>query len=102
MDRLEILKQLAEQNPADTFARYGLGMEYARMGRFAEAAGQYRAIAAVRPDYAAVYYQGGQALEQLGQIEEARKFYRQGIEVTTRLGDGHARDQLQTALDALA
>ena len=101
MNRLEALKDLVKQNPADTFARYGLAMEYARAGEYAAAAAEYQAIAEAHPDYAAAYYQGGQALERLGRADAAREFYRQGIAVTTRLGDMHARDQLQEALDLL-
>jgi tetratricopeptide (TPR) repeat protein len=102
MDRLETLKQLVAQNPSDKFARYGLAMECARAGEFAEAVAQYQAILGSDPNYAAAYFQGGQALERLGRFAEAKDLYRSGIEITTRLGDGHARDQLQAALDALS
>ena len=101
MDRFETLKNLVSQNPGDTFARYGLAMEHTRRGEHSEAVEQYQAIAAANPDYAAVYFQGGQALERIGRKEEAKQFYLRGIEVTTKLGDGHARDQLQAALDML-
>ena len=66
MNRLETLKELVRQNPSDTFARYGLAMEYARAGQFAESAAEYEAIVDAHPEYAAAYYQGGQALERLG------------------------------------
>jgi tetratricopeptide (TPR) repeat protein len=101
MNRLDTLKELVRQNPSDTFARYGLAMEYARAGDFAAAAAEYQALLDAHPEYAAAYYQYGQALEQLGRIEDARNFYRRGIGVTTSLGDLHARDQLQAALDLL-
>ena|SRR5208283_1645173 len=101
MNRLETLKDLVRQNPSDTFARYGLAMEYAHAGEFAASAAEYKALVDAHPEYAAAYYQGGQALERVGHIEEARDFYRRGIAVTTSLGDLHARDQLQGALDLL-
>jgi tetratricopeptide (TPR) repeat protein len=101
MDRLETLKQIVAQNPADTFARYGLAMEHARAGQFAEALAQYEAILGVKPGYVAAWYQGGQALERLGRREDAKQFYRRGIEATTKSGDGHARDQFEAALDTL-
>lgn len=102
MDRVAILKQLVAQNPSDNFARYGLAMEYGKAGQFEEAVAEYRAIVAASPDYSAAYFQGGQALEQLGRKEEAREFYRAGIEVTARRGEGHAREQLESALASLA
>ncbi len=101
MNRLETLKELVRQNPSDTFARYGLAMEYARGGEFAAAAAEYKTLVETHPEYAAAYFQGGQALERLGNLDEARDLYRRGIAVTTSLGDLHARDQLQSALDQL-
>jgi tetratricopeptide (TPR) repeat protein len=101
MDRLETLKELVRQNPSGTFARYGLAMEYARAGEFEASAAEYKGIVDANPEYAAAYYQGGKVLERLGRLEEAREFYRMGIEVTTRLGDAHARDELQGALELL-
>jgi hypothetical protein len=37
----------------------------------------------------------------MGLIGEARQVYLQGIEVTTRGGDQHARSEMQGALDLL-
>lgn len=101
MDRLETLKQLVAQTPADPFVRYALAVEHTKAGELAEAAAQYEAIVGANPDYTAAYFQCGQVLERLGRVDEARRFYKRGIEVTTKSGEGHARDQLQAALDAL-
>ena len=101
MNRLETLKELVRQNPSDTFARYGLAMEYARGGDFEASAAEYKGLVDAHPYYSAAYYHGGKVLERLGRLEEAREFYRLGIAVTTRLGDSHARDELQGALELL-
>jgi tetratricopeptide (TPR) repeat protein len=100
-ERLEMLKNLVAQNPADSFARYGLAMEWARAGNLEQAVEEYRSLLAVNPNYAAAYYHGGQALQKLGRREEARALYRQGIEATTRTGDLHARSEMEAALEAL-
>ena len=92
---------MVEQNPSDTFARYGLAMEYANSGRLELAVEEYRNLLAANPNYAAAYFHGGQALEKLGRAEEARTLYRQGIETTTRTGDLHTRSELQAVLDLL-
>ena len=99
--RLEVLKNLVAQNPSDSFARYGLAMELARSGSLEQAVEEYRGLLAVNPDYAAAYYHGGQALTQLGRIDEARALYRQGIEATTRIGDSHTRSEIEAALEML-
>ena len=99
--RLEILKQMVAANPGDSFLRYGLAMEYRNAGDLAQAAAEFRALLAADPDYAAAYFQGGQTLERLGLVDDARTMYREGIQVTTRKGDEHARSELQAALDIL-
>ena len=99
--RLDILKSMVEQNPADSFARYGLAMEYRNSGDLESAMGEFRSLMAANPDYAPAYFHGGQTLERMGRLDEARKIYQQGIEVTTRSGDQHARSEMQGALDLL-
>jgi Tfp pilus assembly protein PilF len=89
------------QNPADAFARYGLAMEFMKSGELANAVDEFRALLAHNPDYAAAYFHGGQALEKMGEVEQARAFYEKGVEVTGRTGDEHARSELQAALDML-
>lgn len=101
MSRVEILKTMLEQNPADSFARYALAQELANNGQLEQAAGEYRALLAANSNYAAAYFHGGQALEKLGRVDEARQLYAQGIEVTMRSGDSHARAELEAALNLL-
>jgi tetratricopeptide (TPR) repeat protein len=96
--RLEILRGMVAANPNDAFARYGLAMEYRGAGDLEGAVREFRALIAAHPDYAASYLYAGETLERLGRTEEARAIYRQGIEVTTRGGDHHAREKLEAAL----
>ena len=96
--RIDTLKQLLEQNPSSTFARYGLAMEYVKSGELAAAVDEFRAIAASDPSYSAAYFHGGQTLEKLGRLSDARDLYRQGIAQTR---DAHARSEMQAALDML-
>jgi Flp pilus assembly protein TadD len=99
--RLDILKSMVEQNPTDCFARYGLAMEYRNTGHLDAAMAEFRALMAANPDYAPAYFHGGQTLERMGRVDEARELYRQGVEVTVRGGDPHARSEMQGALDML-
>lgn len=100
-NRLDILKQMVEQNPGNTFARYGLAMEYANSGELALAVAEFRGLLAEDPNYAAAYYHGGQALEKLGEIEQARELYEKGIDVTRHKNDAHTRAELEAALSLL-
>lgn len=99
--RLEALRSMVTEKPGDSFLRYGLAMEYRNTGDLPAAVGEFRSLREANPDYSAAYFHGGQTLERLGLLEEAREWYRDGIEVTTRKGDLHARGELQTALDML-
>jgi len=96
--RLEILRQLLAQDPANTFVRYGLAMEHVKSGDLAGAVQEFEALLASDPNYSAAYYHGGQTLEKMGQLDQARDFYRRGIAVTR---DPHALSELQAALDIL-
>lgn len=93
---------MVEAKPEDAFGRYGLAMEYVRMGELETAMGEFEALLQHNPGYAAGYFHGGQTLEKLGRIEDARQVYRKGIEVTTASGDAHTRSELIGALQMLA
>lgn len=98
---MEILKEMVAQNPRDAFARYGLAMEFANTGDLPQAVVEYNTLLEHNPDYAAGYFHGGQALEKLGRVDEARAMYEKGIEATGRTGDQHTKSELQAALDML-
>ncbi len=98
LERIEALKQLLDQNPANTFMRYGLAMEYVKCGDLNRAVEEFATIISADPSYAAAYFHGGQALEKLGRLDDARDYYRRGV---ANAGDAHARSELQSALDIL-
>ncbi len=100
-NRLDILKQMVSQAPNNSFARYGLAMEYAKDGQFQNAVTEYKELLVMDPNYCAAYYHGGQALEKLGDLEEARDMYEKGIAMTTRTGDAHTRSEIEAALSLL-
>jgi Flp pilus assembly protein TadD len=99
--RLEVLKSMVAQNPADKLARYGLAMEYRSAGDLEAAAAEFHALLEAHPDYGGAYFHYGQTLLRAGRRDEAREVYRQGIEVTRRLGNSHARSELEGALELL-
>jgi Tfp pilus assembly protein PilF len=100
-NRLETLKGMVEQDPGNSFLRFGLAMEYRNTGDMDGAVREFRALTAADPDYSPAYFHGGQTLERLGRTEEARELYEKGVEVTTRKGEQHARSEMQAALDML-
>ena len=99
--RIEALQSMLAQDPDNIFPRYGLAMEYARTGQLEEASAEFKKLLEANENYAAGYFHGGQTLEKLGRIEEAKALYERGIEVTTKSNDAHTRAELQGALDLL-
>lgn len=101
IDRVQALQTLLEQDPGNSFIRYGLAQAYASDGKLQEAVACYRELIAANPDYVAAYYHGGQSLEKLGRVDDAREIYEQGIAACSRTGDSHTRSEIQAALDIL-
>lgn len=87
------------QDPANTFARYGLATELKNGGDLLGAVLEFEQLVKTNPAYSAAFFHGGQTLEKLGRREEARDWYRRGVQVSTASGDAHARAEMQAALD---
>jgi tetratricopeptide (TPR) repeat protein len=100
-NRLELLRQMVSQDANNSFARYGLAMELANSGQLREGVTEFRTLLERDENYAAAYFHFGQALEKLGDVEQARAVYEKGIEVTTRKGDLHTRSEIEAALNLL-
>ncbi len=100
-NRLDVLRGMVAANPNDSFTRYGLAMECVNTGKLQDAVVEFNKLLEINANYAAAYFHGGQALEKLGKLEDARALYQKGIEVTTATGDLHTRSELQAALDIL-
>ncbi len=100
-NRLEALRAMVAQDPANAFARYGLAMELSNSGALDEAAREFRSLLADQPDYVPGYFHAGQTFERLGLIEEARSTYEAGMVAAGRKGDLHTKSELQGALELL-
>ena len=77
-------------------------MEYRNSGDLETAINEFQSLIAANPDYVAAYFHGGQTLERLARVDEARAMYQNGIEASYRTGDAHARGELEGALSMLA
>jgi tetratricopeptide (TPR) repeat protein len=101
MSRIDALKGMLEQDPSNSRFRYMLAMEFVNGGELEAAVAEFERLLAADGDYSAAYFHGGQTLEKLGRVAEARAMYERGIEATARNGDHHTRSELQGALDLL-
>ena len=73
-------------------------MAYVQQGELNHAMTEFEALLRNDPNYSAGYYHGGQTLEKLGRIQDARDYYSRGLAVCR---DPHTRGELQAALDIL-
>jgi tetratricopeptide (TPR) repeat protein len=96
-----MLEQFVALRPADAFARYGLALECVKQGDDQAAATHFQHLIENHPEYVAGYFQYGQFLGRVGRYKEARKLLSEGIVVAQRVGDIHARDEMQAALNSL-
>lgn len=76
-------------------------MEYVKAGELEQAVTEFRAVLANNPNYSYAYFHGGQTLEKIGLIDDARKMYESGIETAGRIGDQKALAELEAALELL-
>ena len=101
MDRIAMLKEILGQNPSDTFARYGLAMEYSKSGQVEDALREFGALLEVNPDYTAGYFMAAQMLAREEREEEARKMLRDGIAAAQRTRNQHAQSEMEGMLAEL-
>ena len=96
-----MLSDLLRQNPADTFARYGLAMALASGNQHQAALTEYDRILADAPDYVPAYQMSAQLLLQLGRTDQARERLNQGLAAAERTSNTHAASELAAMLQDL-
>lgn len=100
-ERLQQIRALLADDPADPFLRYGLAMEYAGQGDDATAARHFRDLITASPEYVPAYLMLGQTLVRLGDDDEAKDTLRRGVAAAGRAGNEHAQGEMQALLDSL-
>ena len=99
--RRQMLEEFAAAHPNDAFARYGLAIECANQGDHTAAVENFEKLLAQHPAYVTGYFQFGQLLARISQMDKARAVLTTGIEAARRTGDHHAADEMQAALAQL-
>ncbi len=92
---------MAEQQPDDVMVWYGLASEYVKLESWAEAVDALRRVVSLNKDYTAAYQMLGTALMNLGQTDEAREVWTEGIEVANRMGAWKARQHMEGLLQGI-
>jgi Tfp pilus assembly protein PilF len=101
VDRLERIKEMLRQNPADSFLLHALALENIKVGNDEEARVLFEEILNREPGYIGTYYHLAKLLERNGATEDAIKWYEAGMEQAKKAGDNHAYSELRSAYEEL-
>lgn len=96
--RMQQLRKMLERQPDDPFLLYGLAMEFKKAGDALRALEYFDRTIAKDAGYCYAYYQRGLVLESEGDVEAAKRAYREGIDAAIKKGDAHARGEIEAAL----
>lgn len=99
--RREKIEALLAQEPADSFLRYGLAIEFDNEGRSDDAIRLFQGLQKDQPPHVAAFFRGAQLLVRLDRINEARTWLRDGIEEARNQGNDHAAGEMSELLASL-
>jgi Tfp pilus assembly protein PilF len=97
-ERLEKLQQMLVKSPADTFLLYAIAHEHKKAGDYPAALDYFSRVLKQDPGYCVAYHQAALAYEAAGDVEAAKKWYRDGIAAAQKKGDLHAAEEMVAAL----
>ena len=101
MDRIALLTEILAANPDDTFARYGLALEYSKTGQTEQALAEFRTLIEKNADYTPAYFMAAQTLASASRIDEAKHMLVDGISSARRTGNAHAQSEMTAMLEEL-
>ncbi len=101
MDRIAMLGEILAANPEDSFARYGLALEYSKSGQIEEAMAEFKTLITKNPDYTPAYFMAAQTLAQASRTDEAKRMLVDGISSARRTGNTHAQSEMTAMLEDL-
>jgi cytochrome c-type biogenesis protein CcmH/NrfG len=101
MDRIAALNEILTHEPNDTFARYGLAMEYSKQGDLDRALAEFSILLKANPDYTPGYFMAAQTLVRADRVAEAQTMLGDGIRSARRTGNLHAQSEMEAMLEEL-
>jgi folate-binding protein YgfZ len=99
--RESMFREVLEIDSDDTLANYGLGSIAVEKGEWDVARTHLVKVLAADPKYSVAYLALGKAYQGLGNFEEAKRAFRDGIKVAAAKGDLMPANQMQSELDRL-
>ncbi len=96
--RLQLLKDLLEKEPTDSFLNYALALEYAKENNLAKAIEIIEKIVQKDEQYLASYYQLGQLYEQQNEPQKALEYYNKGVVIAQQQKNNKTLNELKEAI----
>ena len=100
LDRIKLLKQFLEDDPADPFNLYALGLEYLKENPD-HAKFYFDKLLKNHDLYVPTYYHAGMLYAEQGEKENAIQILKKGIQVCSDQKDFKTQRELQTLLTNL-
>ncbi len=99
--RIQKLKTFLDADPADSFSRFALALEYLKTGDSDTALKYFEYIRDHDPEYVGVYYHLGKLYQSTDNPQKALKTFTTGISAARKVHDLHAASELEQAIDEL-
>ena len=100
-DRLTSLLSLLSKEPKDTFLLYGVALEYISKKEYQKAEEYLNKLLKEDPKYVPAYMQFARLKENLDEVEEAKKYYKEGIKAANENGDKRSAKEMEEFFDEL-
>lgn len=96
MDRIEKLKEFLQANPADSFLKHALALEYIKLGDDAKARELFDSVLQNDPGYVGSYYHLAKLLERAGETDAAVQICEKGMQEAKNAGEQLAYNELRS------
>lgn len=101
MSRRQQIEQMLVDDPEDTFLRYALAMELQNDKEHDRSLEILEKLTLLATPYVPAFFMSGQQLASIGQVNEARRFLRDGIQQARIQEDFHAAGEMSEFLTSL-
>lgn len=99
--RRQVLEEFVAKKPDDAFSRYGLALECMNSGDGAAADLHFRVLLERHADYVPAYLMYGQLLARESRTDEAKKILSSGVAAAAKIGNEHARSEMEALINDL-
>lgn len=98
MTRLEQLREMASEDPADVFVQYAIGLELYKE-EDADTAIQFMTkLAENEPDYCPVHFKLGQWHAESDRLDSALEWLNKALKIAQQEGDKKAENEIKEAI----